>query len=81
MNSVAHHVQLIPAEQVNAMRKVFYDQEVSPQTGAPFGMKREVLLSPFRRALHATAVGASWRPLIYRPGKSSGAKRSARWEA
>ena len=47
MNSVAHHIQLIPAEQVNAMRKVFHDQEVSPQAGAPFGMKRELLLSPF----------------------------------
>ncbi|MCE2392080.1 MAG: pyrroloquinoline quinone-dependent dehydrogenase [Proteobacteria bacterium] len=46
MNSLAHHVQLIPADRVAAARKVFPDQEVSPQAGAPFGMKREVLLSP-----------------------------------
>ena len=46
MNNVAHHIQLIPAEQVSEMRKVFHDQEVSPQAGAPYGMKREVLLSP-----------------------------------
>ena len=46
MNSLAHHVQLIPANQVAAVRKVFPEQEVSPQAGAPFGMKREVLLSP-----------------------------------
>ena len=37
---------LIPAEHVEHARRVFHDQEVSPQTGAPFGMKRELLLSP-----------------------------------
>ena len=46
MSSVAHHVQLIPAGQVDAMRQVFPDEEVSTQAGAPFGMKRELLLSP-----------------------------------
>ena len=46
MNSLAHHIQLIPAERVEHARKVFHDQEVAPQTGAPFGMKRETLLSP-----------------------------------
>ena len=46
MSSVAHHVQLIPADQVDAMRQVFPDEEVSTQAGAPFGMKRELLLSP-----------------------------------
>ena len=46
MNSMAHHVQLIPAERVEQAGKVFHDQEVSPQAGAPFGMKRELLLSP-----------------------------------
>ena len=46
MNNMAHHIQLIPAERVEQVRRVFHDQEVSPQTGAPFGMKRELLLSP-----------------------------------
>ncbi|MCZ0942628.1 MAG: pyrroloquinoline quinone-dependent dehydrogenase, partial [Gammaproteobacteria bacterium] len=46
MNNVAHHIQLIPAEQVGEARKVFHDQEVSPQAGASYGMKREILLSP-----------------------------------
>ena len=46
MNNVAHHIQLIPARQVGEARKVFHDQEVSPQAGAPYGMKREILLSP-----------------------------------
>ena len=47
MNNLAHHIQLIPAGQVGEMSKVFHDQEVSPQAGAPYGMKRELLLSPF----------------------------------
>ena len=46
MSSVAHHVQLIPADQVDAMRQAFPDEEVLTQAGAPFGMKRELLLSP-----------------------------------
>ena len=46
MSNMAHHVTLIPADEVDAVREVFHDQEVSPQTGAPFGMKRETLLSP-----------------------------------
>lgn len=46
MSNMAHHVALIPADDVEAVSEVFHDQEVSPQTGAPFGMKRETLLSP-----------------------------------
>ncbi len=46
MNNMAHHIQLIPAERVEQARRVFHGREVSPQTGAPFGMKRELLLSP-----------------------------------
>ncbi|MYD97256.1 MAG: pyrroloquinoline quinone-dependent dehydrogenase, partial [Gammaproteobacteria bacterium] len=46
MNNLAHHIQLIPGDLVEHARRVFHDQEVSPQTGAPFGMKRELLLSP-----------------------------------
>ena len=46
MNNLAHHIQLIPAERVEHSRRVFHDQEVAPQTGAPFGMKRELLFSP-----------------------------------
>ena len=46
MNSLAHHIQLIPADRLGEAREVFHDQEVAPQTGAPFGVKRELLLSP-----------------------------------
>ncbi len=46
MSNIAHHVQLIPQGNFEAVREVFHDAEVSPQTGAPFGVKREVLLSP-----------------------------------
>jgi len=45
MNSIAHHIMLIPADDVEEVREVFHDQEVSPQEGAPFGMKRELLMS------------------------------------
>lgn len=45
MNSLAHHIMLIPAEQVEDVREIYHDQEVSPQQGAPFGMKREMLFS------------------------------------
>lgn len=46
MSSLIHHVQLIPEGQFDEAREVYHDQEVSPQTGAPYGMKRETLLSP-----------------------------------
>ena len=47
MNNLAHHIMLFDSEELKNVRKVFHDQEVSPQQGAPFGMKREMLLSPF----------------------------------
>jgi len=47
MSNIAHLLTLIPADRVEEAQEVFHDQEVSPQTGAPFGMKRETLLSPF----------------------------------
>ena len=45
MSSLVHHIMLFPADQLAATREVFHDQEVSPQTGAAFGMKRETLRS------------------------------------
>ena len=41
-----HRVTLIPADKVKATKQANRDKEVSPQAGAPYGMKREVLLSP-----------------------------------
>lgn len=46
MSNAAHHIQLIPADDVAAARETFHDSEIGPQTGAPFAMKREVLMSP-----------------------------------
>jgi quinoprotein glucose dehydrogenase len=43
---LAHLITLFPSAELDAMRKKFPGKEVSPQTGAPFGMKRELLLSP-----------------------------------
>ena len=46
MSNIAHHIQLFRADELETMREVHHDQEVAPQEGAPFGMKRETLLSP-----------------------------------
>jgi quinoprotein glucose dehydrogenase len=46
MSNLAHHVQLFRSNDFEEMREVFHDQEVSPQEGAPFGMKREMFMSP-----------------------------------
>lgn len=46
MSNVAHLIQLIPADKVEEVEEVLHDSEVSPQAGAPFGMRREILLSP-----------------------------------
>lgn len=45
MSNLAHVVQLFPAGELEQMREVFHDQEVSPQEGAPYGMKRNILMS------------------------------------
>jgi quinoprotein glucose dehydrogenase len=45
MSNIAHHVMLFESEELKNIRKVFHDQEVSPQQGAPYGMKREMLMS------------------------------------
>lgn len=46
MNNVVHHVTLFPSDDLDQVREVFHDQEVSPQSGAAYGMKREFMLSP-----------------------------------
>lgn len=45
-SNLMHLVTLIKAKDFTAARERFRGQEVSPQKGAPFGMKREVITSP-----------------------------------
>nr|MBA3811783.1 PQQ-binding-like beta-propeller repeat protein [Caulobacteraceae bacterium] len=45
-SSALHRVTLIPAAEVAAAKAAEPDVEISPQAGAPFGMRRQVLLSP-----------------------------------
>jgi quinoprotein glucose dehydrogenase len=45
-SSALHLVTLIPADRVAAARRREPNMEISPQTGAPFGMRRQVLTSP-----------------------------------
>lgn len=46
MSNLAHHIMLFPRESFQEVREVYHDQEVSPQEGAPYGMKRNTMLSP-----------------------------------
>ncbi len=45
MSSLAHLITLFPADRFEEIQQIFHDQEVSPQKGAPYGMKREMLES------------------------------------
>jgi quinoprotein glucose dehydrogenase len=45
-SSAMHRVTLIRRKEFGAAREKFFDKEVSPNEGAPFGMMRETLLSP-----------------------------------
>jgi len=45
--SLMHLITLIPANRVKAAKAAEPDAEISPQTGAPFGMRRVVVRSPF----------------------------------
>lgn len=45
-SSLIHKVTLIPAGQIDALRKAHPDEEISRNRGAPFGMWRQTVLSP-----------------------------------
>jgi quinoprotein glucose dehydrogenase len=45
-SNAMHLVTLIRQKDVAAAQERFFDKEVSPNDGAPFGMKRETMLSP-----------------------------------
>ncbi|HJT43039.1 MAG TPA: pyrroloquinoline quinone-dependent dehydrogenase [Rhizomicrobium sp.] len=46
-SSLMHLVTLIPAKDIDAMRKAHPHEEISRNRGAPFGMWRKTLLSPW----------------------------------
>jgi quinoprotein glucose dehydrogenase len=45
-SNAMHLVTLIGRKDYTAVEERFFDKEVSPNEGAPYGMKREVMLSP-----------------------------------
>jgi quinoprotein glucose dehydrogenase len=45
-SNLVHRITLFPAADYEQMKQRFPDKEVSPQRGAPYGMKREMLFSP-----------------------------------
>ena len=44
--NLVHRITLFPVADYEQMKQRFPDKEVSPQRGAPYGMKRELLVSP-----------------------------------
>jgi len=44
--NLVHRITLFPAADYEQMKQRFAGKEVSPQRGAPYGMKRELLVSP-----------------------------------
>ncbi|MBI1353308.1 MAG: PQQ-binding-like beta-propeller repeat protein [Acidobacteria bacterium] len=56
-SNVPHVVQLIPRDQMDAVRKQHPDREISAQTGTPYGMMRYALLSPLGVPCNPTPWG------------------------
>lgn len=46
MSNLVHHIQLIPQDGLAAAEETFHGAEIASQSGAPYGIKREVLMSP-----------------------------------
>lgn len=46
-SSLMHRVQLIPAKDIDAMRAAHPHQEISRNLGAPYGMWRQTMISPW----------------------------------
>ena len=46
-NNAIHVITLFPAEQFSSRREQNLESEISPQEGTDFGMRRDLLLSPF----------------------------------
>ena len=57
-NRAAHVLTLIPRDAFAAAKAAAPGHEVSPQRGAPFGMRRDVLLSPFGTPCNPPPWGA-----------------------
>jgi quinoprotein glucose dehydrogenase len=47
VSSAMHLVTLIPQKDYKSVEERYFDKEVSPNEGAPFGMMRQALLSPW----------------------------------
>jgi len=54
---LVHLITLIPRAEFDAVKKRSPGKEVSPQAGTPFGMKRELLVSPLKLPCNAPPWG------------------------
>jgi len=46
MSSLAHVISLLPNEQMEQAREVYHDQQISPMRGAPYAVRRGLVMSP-----------------------------------
>lgn len=46
VNSLGHIVTLFPASEYKGRKEVDHNAEISPQTGAPYGVRRDLFVSP-----------------------------------
>ncbi len=60
MSNVAHLIQLIPSAEISVAREVHHSSEIAPQQGAPFGVRRETMLS----ALGLPCTAPPWGVIV-----------------
>ena len=45
MSNLSHVISLLPNEEIDAVREFYHDQQVSPMRGAPYAMRRGLVMS------------------------------------
>ena len=91
-SNLVHRITLFPAADYAEMKQRFPDNEVSPQRGAPYGMKRELLASPLGLPCNPPPWGVLtaldlgnrkilWQSAGYDRGTQPAGPRPPRWHA
>ncbi len=47
MSNLAHVISLLPNAEIDAAREFYHDQEISPMRGAPYAVRRGIVISQF----------------------------------
>lgn len=51
MSNIGHLIQMIPAAEIGQVRRAYPNTEIGPQRGAPFGVRREIIVSSLKGLL------------------------------